>query len=190
MNPSWEADIYDVLGGIPFAYAVHDKDIDSESQERKDHVHILMVFSAPTTQKHVYQLCDRLSKPGHHAFVNPQICASVRGSYDYLIHDTEGCRKKNKYLYPSEARILGNNFEIGLFEQISLEEKKQFRNMLAVYIIEYNFTNFRSFMVCGQREFKDQIDLFMDVVASYSGYMMNLIRGNYQHAEEIRSKSE
>ena len=37
--------------------------------------------------------------------------------YNYLIHDTDSCRKQGKYLYKVEDRICGNGFDIGLYEQ-------------------------------------------------------------------------
>ena len=43
--------------------------------------------------------------------------------YNYLIHDTEDSRKKHKHQYDKSERITGNNFDIGSYEQLSVDEK-------------------------------------------------------------------
>lgn len=187
MNPSWRSDVYRVLEGVPFAYCIHDKDIDSETKDRKVHVHFLVVLPANTTDKYITKVFNEgLSLPGKTAFIQARPALTVRGAYDYLIHKTESAIVSGKYQYPEVDRVCGNNFDIGLFEQVSLEEKKSFRNELVFYIHEQNFTTFRSFMNLGLLHYKDQQELFLEVVASYSGFFTNLIKGNYLYAEQMR----
>ena len=122
MREGWETDIGDIVQ-IPFAYCIHDEDLDSNDEERKKHVHLILVFTNTTTKNHAYSVFSELFAPGRVACNTIKAIINIRNMYDYLIHDTDTCRKKGKKLYSSDCRITGNNFDIGAFEQLSITEK-------------------------------------------------------------------
>lgn len=98
--------------------------------------------------------------------------------YDYLIHDTEDSRKKNKRLYDNAERITGNNFDIGSYEQLSTKDKLDMKLQLCRDIIEQgflNFTDFFGFVMCNYDS------EYIDIVTTNSGLFERLTKGNYQN---------
>ena len=68
---------------------------------------------------------DLLSAEGKKAINKCEAVVGIRNVYDYLIHDTEDCRKKGKEQYDPSERITGNNFDIGAYEQLGTAEKNE-----------------------------------------------------------------
>lgn len=118
MRPDWREKIDDLLQ-LPYAYCEHTADKDSKSEHRKDHVHIIVAKSNTTSYKHIMEVFNLLSAPGKKALNTCEACVNIRHCYDYLIHDTDSCRKQGKEQYDPSRRITGNNFDIGAYEQIS-----------------------------------------------------------------------
>ena len=137
MIDNWESVIADRLQ-VPCFYAVHDKDIDKEGNLRKTHVHINLVFPNTTTRNAAITLVNQLSKPGCRCCSTAQVIVNIRSVYEYAIHNTEG--SKHKYQYPESVRHCINNFEIGLFEQVSSADKIDMVAELTQDIIDYNIT--------------------------------------------------
>ena len=123
MLEDWEDVISEKLQ-VPYCYCVHDKDVTTEKEERKKHVHIIITFPNTTTKKCALSIFNKLSD-----HVAIPCCSTVeqvhnvRFMYNYLIHDTEDSRKKGKYQYSTLDRVCGNGFDIGLYEQVSSDEK-------------------------------------------------------------------
>lgn len=175
MIPDWQDKIYDLLQ-LPFAYCVHDMDKDSKSEHRKDHVHMILAFPNTTTYNFAFKTFDKLSLPNRSALNKIEAASSIRGSYDYLIHDTEGCRKSGKYLYPKECRITGNNFDIGCYEQLSSERVKEMRSELSRWILDNQFVNYMHFYASVLTDFPEDYET---VACSYSAHFERLCKGNY-----------
>ena len=69
------------LKGITFAISpLHDKDINPTGEEKKEHYHIIMCFTGPTTDTTVNQIMKELNQP----IAIP--LESVRGYYRYFTH--------------------------------------------------------------------------------------------------------
>lgn len=177
MRPDWQDAIGDIVQ-VPYCYCIHDHSTDSKSEHRKDHTHLILAFSNTTTYNHALAVMDLLSAPGKKALNKCEAVINIRSCYDYLIHDTEACRKQGKELYPKSARISGNNFDIGAFEQLSLEEKNKVFMELSQGIVDQNLTNYRQFfdwVVATFEEIK-----YIEVMRSYSGHFDRLLKGTYQ----------
>ena len=177
MLEDWETDIGDIVQ-LPYAYCVHDTDTDTQSEHRKDHVHIILAFPNTTTFNHAKSVFDLLSAPGKVALNTIQRCINIRASYNYLIHDTETCRKKCKYLYDSSCRITGNNFDIGAYEQLDLNIKNEMLKELCDMIIREGFINFGDFymhVVTNLEDFN-----YFDLLKTYSGLLERLTKSNFQ----------
>lgn len=175
MRSDWQQAIDDLIQ-LPFAYCVHNIDRDSKSEHRKDHVHIIIAWSNPTTYKHAFSVFDRLSASGRKALNKIESVNNIRHAYDYLIHDTDSCRKLEKELYPADCRVTGNCFDIGAYEQISSAEKEQMAFELSKLIKEQGFTNFADFndYVIDNFDFK-----YFQVMRINSGYYERIIKGNF-----------
>ena len=63
MIDNWQDEIAKVLQ-VPFAYCIHDKDIDKSGNLRKIHVHIITAYGNTTTEKRALQVFKKLEKEG------------------------------------------------------------------------------------------------------------------------------
>lgn len=176
MRDDWQ----EVIGSLlqyPYVYCVHDKDKQGDGDDRKVHVHIVVAYGNTTTYKSALALFRRLNKEGCEAFNTCEPVANIRYIYDYLIHDTEDSKKKGKYRYDKSARIAGNNFDIGSFEQLSVADKERMAEELEDFIIEYNITNYRSLYLSVKNNFDKE---YKKILRTYSSHFERLLKGNYQ----------
>lgn len=187
MIDNWESEIANCLQ-VPFAYCIHDKDVESDGSPRKAHVHIIIAFSNTTTEKHAFEVFHTLEKPGCQAIPNGVIKAvfSIRNQYDYLIHNTEDSKKKKKHLYDVTERVTGNNFDIGSYEQISVADKNAMAKELCIAITENGFTNFVDFFDYVIMNYDEN---YFEIVKTYSGLFERLTKGNFQK-EQFKKMSQ
>lgn len=176
MIDDWEDKISEIVQ-VPFAYCIHNADVDSMSEHRKDHIHLILVFSNTTTYKHALSVFDLLSATGKRCCNTCERIISIRNKYEYLIHNTETCKKKGKHLYKPSERITGNGFDIGLYEQLSLSDKDRMCRELADYIVKNGFCNFIDFYASVMNDFDES---YFEIIKSYSGFFERLTKGNFQ----------
>lgn len=177
MIDNWEEEIGEKLQ-LPYSYCIHDKCTEKDGKTpRKTHVHIMVVFPNTTTYNHAISVFKTLEKKGSIAFNKIERVLGVRHMYDYLIHDTEDCIKKDKHLYSPSERICGNNFDIGSYEQLSSTEKLDMLDELCDDIIDQNFRNFRQFFLYVRENRGKE---YREIIKANSGLLDRLIKGNYQ----------
>lgn len=186
MREDWEIAIGDIVQ-YPYAYCKHTQDKDTKSEHRKDHVHLILAFPNTTTYKHAMSVFSLLSAEGKKALNKVEAVIGIRNVYDYLIHDTETCRKQGKELYPKEDRITGNNFDIGAYEQLGAADKHMMFLELSDAIRQHGFTNYMDFYEFVADTYED-INYF-EVFRTYSSHFERLTRGNYQRFEQGRLRA-
>lgn len=172
----WESRIGDLLE-LPFCYCLHNADKDSKSEHRKDHIHLIIVFPNTTTYNHAMTVFNRLSADGKQAINTCQAVINIRSKYEYLIHNTETCKKQGKELYDKSLRVCGNNFDIGNYEQVSLAEKSIMCKELCDCIVENGFSNFADFYLYVMSNYDSD---YFSILQSYSGLFERLTKANYQ----------
>ena len=167
MISDWRDQISRILEN-PICYCVHDKDTTSDHvEDRKEHIHVMNCYNGPTTAKKVLKDFEKLSLPGKSCISTVEDIVNVKRMYDYLIHDTDDCRKKGKHLYDKSERIELNNFDIGAFEQLSVQEKNDMSLELTQYIIVHEITNYFDFMYLVLSEFDTR---YYEVAKANSSY--------------------
>ncbi len=186
MRPDWREAIDDLIQ-LPYAYCEHTLDKDSKSEHRKDHVHVIVVFNNTTTQKYALSVMNLLSTEGKTCCSAVQAAVSIRRSYDYLIHDTDSARKAGKYQYPPEARVTGNGFDIGAYEQRSTAEKQSMLQELIAFTIENRITNMADFMLLSSRSFGPE---YFEIITAYNAFIERVCRGNYLKWKREHHKDE
>lgn len=179
MIEDWQEEIGDLLE-LPFAYCIHDKDLDDVDDERKTHVHLIIVFPNTTTYKSAFSVFSKLNALGKVSVNCIERVINIRQKYEYLIHNTETCKKKGKHLYDVKERISGNNFDIGSFEQISVAEKNAMLQELCNVIVQEQYTNFIDFYMHVMSNFDTN---YFEVLKGYSGFLERLTKGNYQKVQ-------
>lgn len=199
MPDNWPDVIADILQ-LPICYALHDQDNLSEfysegalfQQERKDHVHVIIVFNNTTTANYAVDVFNRMSLPGKKCCSTAVPVLSIRKSFEYLIHNTEGCEIAGKHRYPASQRHSCNNFDIGIYEQISAEEKKEALRDLTTVIRVYKYVNFADLFEYVLDHDNDE-GIYFSVLTSYSGFLERLLKGyynRYQLAAEAEMKAK
>lgn len=183
MRDDWELEIGDIVQ-YPYAYCKHTRDKDSKSEHRKDHVHIILAFPNTTTYSHAMNVFDLLSADGKKALNKCEAVIGIRNVYDYLIHDTETCKKQGKELYDPSDRITGNNFDIGAFEQLGTAEKNEMFMALSDAIREneiFNYMDFYEYVIANYEDMN-----YVEVMRCYSSHFQRMCDGNYQRLQQGR----
>lgn len=183
MIDGWRDIIGDLLQ-VPYAYCIHDKDLANEEKEqRKVHMHLVIAFPNTTTQKHALDVMKCL---GSSAINTCKPVNNISHIYNYLIHDTEDCRKKKKHLYDKSERITGNNFDIGSYEQLTQEDKDRIMFELEDMILEEAFTNYTMFY----RRVAKMGSEYRKSVSGHASHFYRLIQGNYLYKSDSVKKGE
>ena len=177
MIDNWENKIDEILQ-IPYCYIIHDMDKDIKSEHRKTHVHLMLVFSNTTNQKHALAVANQLSKEGKKAASTIQAVIGIRNVYDYFIHDTDSSRKAGKELYDASQRSTGNGFDIGSYEQLGVAEKNDMGKELCNLIREKRYTNFADFFEFVIDNYEDTN--YFEIVKTYSGLFERYTKANFQ----------
>lgn len=179
MIDDWQNKVGSLLE-FPYAYCIHDKDCDENGEIRKTHVHFILAYSNTTTKNCIIELFSRLG------VINTcQVTRNIRNSYDYLIHDTADAKADGKYLYDKSERILGNNFDIGNYEQLSLEDKQKIEDDLFDEIVEQDFQDFYECSIYVRQKYRNDTQV-RAVFKSNQNYFKNVVMGNYLHKQRIR----
>ena len=192
MIDDWEDKISNLLQ-VPFVYCIHDKDLCSDGSIRKCHVHIMIAWANTTTYKSALSCFKRLEKVGCIAIPNDKIevVQNVRFMYNYLIHDTEDCKKKNKFLYSASERVCGNGFDIGCFEQLSVIDNERILDELEDFLITNSYMNYGSFY----RDIKSDSRFSKEhsvIARKNHGFLEALCRGFYlecKRDQELRDRN-
>lgn len=181
MVEDWQ-DKISMLIQYPFAYCIHDKDLRKEiAEERKVHIHLIVAFPNTTTYNHALTVFSKLNAPFKNAIPNNRFeaCVNVAKCYDYLIHNTEECKSKHKHLYDKIERITGNNFDIGLFEQLSNEERMKLVREISSQCRQNFIYNFADLCDLVEKLYPEE-PIYSNLVIQYSGYFERITKGNWQ----------
>lgn len=187
MRPDW-AEIAEEEIGVPCAYCVHSVDLDAKGEDRKPHVHWVIAFGQTTTGSHIRNMMRNLSREGEDCTVPVKACTNIRGSYDYLIHDTEKAQRDGKHLYDRSERVELNGFDIGLFEQLSEDDKARMCQELCDFVIERRIKNMADAYLQIFEVFGDTS--YFKVYKSNNALIDRLCRGNYLKYDAERMKQE
>lgn len=185
MIPEWQEKCGDILQ-IPFAYCIHDKDLLKDGDEtRKTHVHFELAFKNTTTYNHALETLQALSLPGKTCVNKVQKVISVRHMYEYLIHNTDDCKKAGKHLYGTSERVERNNFDIGAFEQLDILEEMDMIKQISDMIIQCDIENFVDLYKLIVSEFDSQ---YFKLLKANQHFFEALTKGNYLKAEQERRR--
>lgn len=93
---------------------LHDKDINPTGEKKKEHYHIILCYSGPTTFKNVKKITDSLNQP------IPIALEQVRGYFRYLTHKDN----PEKYQYNEKEITTINDFDIDNYNDLSYSQVK------------------------------------------------------------------
>lgn len=190
MVEGWQDNIDNLLQGIPYAYCIHDKDFEKEGDPqlpRKLHVHLMIAYGNTTTYKHAMHIFSRFNAPGKSCVNTCEACMKVRYAFNYLIHDTKYCekirlrdaadgRQPTKFLYPFKERIQGNNFDIGLYEQLSTEDRHNYIRRMDKLLID---SKIYDYSVAAEVFGADDDPVVFDTFLGHSSHFERMCKGIY-----------
>lgn len=172
----WQILLADLIQ-LPFAYVIHDKDLDKEGENRKPHVHLIIAFPNTTTYKHAMEVFRLLG--GDKAVNTCQAIVNIRHAYNYLIHDTDSCRDAGKHQYEASERKVGNGFDIGFYEQVSQADKQAKLREILDFTRDNMITNMAEFWDAFSVAYPDDA-LAFEVFTGYNSLIDRLCTGNYK----------
>ena len=132
---------------------LHDKDINPTGETKKEHYHIILCYSGPTTFNTVKKITESLNQP------IPIALEQVRGYFRYLTHKDN----PEKYQYNEKYITTINDFDIDNYNDLSVSQVKA----IMVDILK----------ICRDNEiteYKDLLDLLLESdLDSYLDVAMN-----------------
>lgn len=187
MVDNWEKRISDIIQ-MPYAYCIHDKDLANEEreEERKKHVHIIIAWNNTTTKNNALSVFKKLNAEGKQAIAfggDIEKCDNVQWAWNYLLHDSDDARKKKKYQYPKEKRIIGNNFDIGCYVQLNTHDKITMTKELCQIIIDNAVINYVDFYMIVLNNYDDS---YFEILTSNTTIFRELIKGNYYYVQHSK----
>lgn len=84
-----------------YAFCTHDRDITSDGELKKLHTHLLLYFEERVSSSYVAFWFHTLE-------IKIISRTNVANEWNYLIHDSDNCRKEKKFPYPVEDRLSDN----------------------------------------------------------------------------------
>lgn len=111
---------------------LHNMDYDPTGEIKKEHYHIILKYTGPTTYNNVKKLCDKLN------MTIPIKLESIRGMYRYHIHKDN----PEKYQYDDRDRILLNGFDPKSVEALTKLEVDKIVREIFEYIRENNINEY------------------------------------------------
>ena len=115
---------------------LHDKDLNPDNDFKKEHFHIILCYSGPTSFNVVKKLTDQLNQP------IPIPLEQIRGYYRYFTH----MDNPEKYQYEEKDITTINGFNIADYVELSKSEIVEIKRKLQKIIRENEITEYSEFM--------------------------------------------
>ncbi|GMS43634.1 replication protein [Enterococcus faecium] len=170
--------------GVSMAVSpLHDKDKNSDGTLKKPHYHVIYIARNPVTIESVRKKIKR--KLGNSSVAHIEIIDHIKGSYEYLTHESKDAKAKNKYVYDKKDILHINGFDIDRYVTLDESQKKELRNQLFDLINHCGIVNMKelaAFLDWRGQEYgiANKRDV-IDVIASNSNLFRMLFDANYQN---------
>lgn len=170
--------------GVSMAVSpLHDKDKNPDGTLKKPHYHVIYIARNPVTIESVRKKIKR--KLGNSSVAHIEIIDYIKGSYEYLTHESKDAKAKNKHVYDKKDILHINDFDIDRYVTLDESQKKELRNQLFDLINHCGIVNLKeldAFLDWRGQEYgiTNRRDV-IDVVTSNSNLFRMLFDANYQN---------
>lgn len=170
--------------GVSMAVSpLHDKDKNSDGTLKKPHYHVIYIARNPVTIESVRNKIKR--KLGNSSVAHIEIIDHIKGSYEYLTHESKDAKAKNKHVYDKKDILHINDFDIDRYVTLDESQKKELRNQLLDLVNHCGIVNMKelaAFLDWRGQEYgiTNQRDV-VDVIASNSNLFRMMFDANYQN---------
>lgn len=127
------------MTGLPFAISpLHDKDINPTGEAKKEHYHVILCYSGPTTFSNVKKnITDVFNQP------HPQYLQSVKGMYRYFTHQDN----PEKYQYDKKDIRCFGGFDINDYAELSISDEDRCYDAIEEIIYQNKITELHELTV-------------------------------------------
>lgn len=155
---------------------LHDRDQNPDGTKKKEHYHVILAYSGPTSYNVVKRLTDSLKQP------IPQPLEQVRGYYRYLTHKDN----PEKVHYDEKDITFINGFNIQDFVELTRRETDAIKKTLLGYIRAIGIFEYCDFIDAVEQE--DDPSWF-DVASNNTMFFERYISSRRNAQKEIRAKN-
>lgn len=165
------------LTGLQIAISpLHNKDINPDGVEKKEHYHIIFNYDGPTTFKHVKDLCDTFN------MTIPIKLESLRGMYRYHLH----LDNPEKYQYDDRERILLGGFDPKQVDALTSTEVDRVTNEILAFIDDNDIDEYSDLLyIFRNSEYNNML-----TVAKSHTYLFNSYIKSKQHKRKYSSNED
>ena len=159
----WEE--YLVSTGVPFIYALHDKDVNPTGEPKKPHYHVMMCFDGPTSYNRVMEYIDRVKAAN--GVVQP--VGSVRGMVRYFCHKDNA----DKYQYSEDVLQCKNGFDPKDYFSLTVSQIKAIKRKTIQFIQDNEIEEYAELIDILKES--DEIDMF-DIASQNTFFFTQYIK--------------
>ena len=159
----WEE--YLVSTGVPFIYALHDKDVNPTGEPKKPHYHVMMCFDGPTSYNRVMEYIDRVKAAN--GVVQP--VGSVRGMVRYFCHKDNA----DKYQYSEDILQCKNGFDPKDYFALTVSQIKAIKRKTIQFIQDNEIEEYAELIDILKES--DEIDMF-DIASQNTFFFTQYIK--------------
>lgn len=157
---------------------------------KKPHYHVLYIARNPVTVESVRNKIKR--KLGNNSVSHIEIIDFLKGSYEYLTHESKDAKKKNKHVYDKKDLLHINGFDIDRYVTLDESEKRELKNLLLEIIRKKHLVNvihLLDFIELNGAEYGiENISSVHDVVTSNASGFRLYFDANYQDGYRRNNK--
>ncbi|HBK4058263.1 replication protein (plasmid) [Enterococcus faecium] len=148
----------------------------------KPHYHVLYIARNPVTIESVRKKIKR--KLGNNSVAHLEIIDHIKGSYEYLTHESKDAKEKNKHVYDKKDILHINDFDIDRYISLDENQKRELGNLVLSLIRKYeleNIIDLGDFVEMRGEEYGlPSMEIINDALTSRTGLLRLYFDGNYQ----------
>lgn len=141
---------------------LHNMDCDPTGEVKKEHYHIIVCYSGPTSYNVVNSLCESLGQP------RPIPLEQIIGMYRYHLH----LDNPDKYQYDDNEREFINGFDISSYVELSKGEVNAAKKRIHKLINELDLVEYSDLM---DYLLNNEMQLDYDVASSHTIFFDRLL---------------
>ncbi|BDP75769.1 hypothetical protein EfmAA96_35540 (plasmid) [Enterococcus faecium] len=121
---------------------------------------------------------------GNNSVAHLEIIDHIKGSYEYLTHESKDAKEKNKHVYDKKDILHINDFDIDRYISLDENQKRELGNLVLSLIRKYeleNIIDLGDFVEMRGEEYGlPSMEIINDALTSRTGLLRLYFDGNYQ----------
>lgn len=164
--------------GVPYIYALHDKDTNPTGEPKKPHYHVMICFDGPVTYSNIKTYADRVGAAN--GAVQP--VGSIRGMVRYFCHKDNA----DKYQYSEDILQCRNGFDPKDYFALTVSQIKAFKRKVIEFIQDNDIEEYADLIDILM--YSDEIDMF-DIASQNTFFFTQYIKSR-RNKKKTRKEEE